>query len=441
MSSNTNSIELVISFPVTPLAHLSQYLNGNQFLQKIAKGISRLNGPLKGIRVAELTSVVLGPLACQMLGDLGADVIKIEPIAGDSNRNLGPFTKTDSMRSMFLGCNRNKRSVSLDLKSAAGHAAAIEIIKSCDVLVHNFRPAAIKRLNLGYEDIKQVNEKIVYCASYGYSKKGPYGDRGALDDAIQAASGMAILQSTIGGEPRYFPTVVADKTTATMVVQAVLAALFHRERSGEGQQVEVPMFESMVSFIMTEHLWGQAFEPSLDSAGYPRVLAKHRRPYPTSDGYYLALLPYWDNHWETFCRLAEQPDLATDERFCTMSQRLKNIDESYRITGEIIATRTLKQWMDLLQDTRVPMMVVNTLDDLISNEQLVESGFWHIAEHPSEGQLRFTNPPINFSKTPAKIDKLPPHLGEHSVEVLREVGIADKKIEVMLAEGSLKSPL
>jgi crotonobetainyl-CoA:carnitine CoA-transferase CaiB-like acyl-CoA transferase len=247
-----------------------------------------------------MTSVVLGPYACQMLGDLGADIIKIEPLAGDTNRNLGPHFNDPKMSALFLTCNRNKRSVALDLKSTAGREAALKLIATADVVVHNFRPQAMERLGLDYKKVKAVNPSVVYCATYGYSKKGPYGDKGALDDSIQAASGIAVLQSMVEGEPRYLPTIIADKTTGLMVVQSVLAALFHRERTGEGQAIEVPMFESMVSFVMTEHLWGQSFVPPLDKAGYVRLMASHRRPYKTSDGLYLAVLPYWDNHWGTF---------------------------------------------------------------------------------------------------------------------------------------------
>ena len=207
-----------------------------------------------------MTSVVLGPYACQMLGDLGADVVKIEPLAGDTNRNLGPHFNDPKMSALFLTCNRNKRSVALDLKSTVGREAALKLIATADVVVHNFRPQAMERLGLDYEKVKAVNPSVVYCATYGYSKKGPYGDKGALDDSIQAASGIAVLQSMVEGEPRYLPTIIADKTTGLMVVQSVLAALFHRERTGEGQAIEVPMFESMVSFVMTEHLWGHLLE-------------------------------------------------------------------------------------------------------------------------------------------------------------------------------------
>lgn len=396
-------------------------------------------GPLDGIRVVELTSVVSGPYACQMLGDLGAEIIKVERLDGDSTRNLGPFKTNDNMRSMFLGCNRNKRSVSLDLKSPIGKAAALEIIKGADVVIHNFRPAAMHRLGLDYDEVKKINQEVIYCATYGYSKKGPYGEKGALDDSIQAACGIAILQSKIDGDPRYFPTVIADKTTAQNVVQAVLAALFHKERTGEGQSIEVPMFETMVSFVMTEHLWGQSFEPPLGEAGYPRLMSKHRHPYKTKDGKFIALLPYWDNHWKTFCDLSGHPELAVDQRFIGMGDRLKNIDESYRITGEIIGQRTQQEWLDLLGDSNVPMMVVNTLDELIDDPQLLGSGFWHEMDHPTEGRLRMSNPPINFSKTPATIRSGPPLLGEHSEEILLEAGLSTQHVAGMLANGIAKS--
>ena len=399
-----------------------------------------MSAPLEGIRVVEMTSVVLGPYACQMLGDLGADVIKIEPPGGDTNRNLGPHRNHRDMGSLYLTCNRNKRSVSLDLKSERGRNAALDIIRTADVVVHNFRPQAMERLGLDYAAVQAVNPQVVYCATYGYSRKGPYGNKGALDDSIQAASGVAVLQSMVEGEPRYLPTIIADKTTAMVVVQSVLAALFHRERSGEGQEIEVPMFESMVSFVMTEHLWGQTFEPPIGTAGYVRLMAKHRRPYKTRDGQYLAVLPYWDNHWRTFCELAGRPELAEDERFIDMATRLQNINESYRVTGEIIASRDRADWLALLGETNVPMMVVNSLDDLIDDPHLVESGFWQEAEHPTEGRIRMSSPPMNFGRTPASIRAMAPRLGEHSQEILREAGLDQATIDSMLAAGEAVLP-
>ena len=398
-----------------------------------------MTAPLDGIRVVEMTSVVLGPYACQILGDLGADVIKIEPPGGDTNRHLGPYRTHDDMASLYLTCNRNKRSVVLDLKSERGKAAAMKLIEEADVLVHNFRPGAMQRLGFDYEQVRAVNPAIVYCATYGYSKQGPYGAKGALDDSIQAASGIAVLQSMVEGEPRYLPTVVADKTTGLMVVQAVLAALFHRERTGQGQEIEVPMFESMASWVMVEHLWGQSFEPPIGKAGYVRLMAKHRRPYRTADGKYLAVLPYWDAHWKTFCEIGGQPELADDPRFDSMANRLKNIDQSYAETGKIIATRTREEWIDLLGETNVPMMVVNTLDELVHDPHLEATGFWQLHEHPEEGTLRMASSPMHFSETPASIRRLPPRLGEHSREVLREAGLDEAHIDEMIEAGETRT--
>ena len=394
-----------------------------------------MTAPLQGIRVVEMTSVVLGPYACQMLGDLGADVIKIEPPGGDTNRNLGPHRNHADMCSMYLGCNRNKRSVALDLKSERGKQSALDIMKSADVVVHNFRPQAMARLGLDYPAVKAVNPEIIYCATYGYSKSGPYGDKGALDDSIQAASGAAALAEKVLGEPRYMPTIIADKTTAMFVVQSVMAALFHRERTGEGQEIEVPMYESMVSFVMTEHLWGQSFEPPIGPAGYVRLMAEHRKPYRCKDGKYLAVLPYWDNHWRTFCDLTGHPELAEDERFLDMATRLKNINESYRVTGEIIARRSRDEWLQLLGDTKVPMMVVNSLDELVDDPHLVATGFWQEMDHPSEGRIRLSSPPMNFSRTPASIRRHAPRLGENTREVLAEAGISGDQINSMVAAG------
>ncbi len=394
--------------------------------------------PLHGVKIVEMTSVVLGPYACQMLGDLGADIIKIEPPAGDTNRNLGPYRTHKDMSSLFVNCNRNKRSLVLDLKSDRGKAAALKIIESADIVVHNFRPAAMERLGLDYEQVRKVNPQIIYCATYGYSKKGPYGNKGALDDSIQAASGIAALNEMVLGEPRYLPTVVADKTTGLFVVQAVLAALFHKERSGQGQEIEVPMFESLTSYVMVEHLWGQTFEPPIGKAGYIRLMAEHRKPYRTKDGLYLAVLPYWDAHWHTFCELSGNPELAEDPRFISMAERLKNINESYAATGRIIATRTRQEWLDLLGDTNVPMMVVNSLDDLVHDPHLEATGFWQEFDHPDEGRIRMSSPPMTFSETPASIRLMAPRLGEQSVDILREAGLAEDVIQEMLAAGETR---
>ncbi len=399
-----------------------------------------MTAPLEGVRVVEMTSVVLGPYAAQILGDLGADIIKIEPPSGDTNRNLGPYRQHRDMASLFINCNRNKRSLVLNLKAEHGRAAALKVIEKADVVIHNFRPGAMERLGLDYGAVKAINPEVIYCATYGYSKQGPYGKKGALDDSIQAVSGIAALQQQVLGQPRYLPTVVADKTTGLYVAQAVMAALYHRERTGQGQEIEVPMFESMVSWLMVEHLWGQTFEPPIGTAGYPRLMAEHRKPYRCRDGLYLAVLPYWDAHWSTFCNIAGRPELATDPRFVNMAERLKNIDESYRVTGEIIGERDRAEWLERLGDTNVPMMVVNGLDDLVTDPHLEASGFWQIMEHPEEGSIRMASYPANFSETPVSVRRMAPRLGEHSLEILREAGINEEHIQEMLAAGDTREP-
>jgi len=393
-----------------------------------------MSGPLEGVRILELTAVVLGPFAAQMLADMGAEVIKVEPPRGDSNRSLGA-SHTPGMAALYLTCNRNKRSLVLDLKQESGRKAVLEIAKNVDVLIHNNRPQVMTKLGLDYADLKAVNPGIIYCGSYGYGKDGPYGAKGALDDSIQAASGIAMLQEMVLGEPRYLPTVVADKTTAMAVVYAVTAALYHREKTGVGQQIEVPMFETMVYYVMAEHLWGMTFEPPLGTAGYKRLMSHHRKPYKTKDGY-IAILPYLDNHWRLFCELSGREDLLEDERFTTLSDRVSNIDDTYQETAATMATRTTDEWLDIFGDTSVPTIVVNTLEGLTTDPHLEAVNFWQMREHPTEGMLRMARFPVNFSETPATLRSLPPLLGEDSVAILREAGFSPDDIDAMLESGA-----
>ena len=387
-------------------------------------------GPLSGLKVLELTSVVLGPWAAQTMADMGADVIKIEAPFGDSNRQLGA-SRNPGMAALYLSNNRNKRSLVLDLKQDSARDALLAIVKDCDVFLHNNRPQVMTKLRLEYEDIKSVNENIIYCGTYGYSKDGPYGEKGALDDSIQAASGIAALNELVLGEPRYLPTVVADKTTAITVVYSILAALYHREKTGIGQEIEVPMFETMVSFVMAEHIWGEVFEPKLGEAGYTRLMSHHRKPYKTKDGY-IAVLPYMNNHWQTFCEKAEREDLIEDERFKDLSSRVKNIDDTYSETGKILATKTTQEWLDIFAETKVPVIVVNSLEDLFHDPHLEAVDFWQSFEHPTEGHLKMPGFPSKFSKTPASIRKHAPKLGEHSKEILAEAGIDEETINKMV---------
>jgi len=387
-------------------------------------------GPLEDVKILELTAVVLGPWACQMLADMGAEVIKVEPPYGDSNRSLGA-SRNPNMAALYLTCNRNKRSLILDLKQPAARDAIMKIARDVDVVIHNNRPQVMVKLGLEYKDFRAVNENIIYCGSYGYGKDGPYGEKGALDDSIQSISGIAWLTQMVQGEPRYLPTIVADKTTALNVVYAVIAALYSREKTGKGQEIEVPMFETMVYYNMAEHLWGNTFVPPIGNAGYTRLMSHHRKPYKTKDGY-IAILPYLDAHWQKFCELSGREDLLKDSRFTTLSDRVRNIDDTYDETGKTMATRTTQEWLDLFGTTSVPTNAVNTLDSLLDDPHLKEVGFWQELDHPTEGKLRMTRFPVTFSETPAENRRHQPVMGEHSVEILREAGLSDDDIDALI---------
>lgn len=393
-----------------------------------------MSGPLQGIKVVEMTSVVLGPWACQMLADMGAEVIKIEQPRGDSNRSLGA-ANNPGMAALYLTCNRNKRSIVLDLRVAGARDAVLALVKNADVFIHNNRPQVMTKLGLDYADLRKVNPRIIYCGAYGYSKKGPYGKLGALDDSIQAASGIAMLNEMVLGEPRYLPTIVADKTTAITVVYGVLAALFHRERTGEGQELEVPMFETMVNWVMAEHLWGMTFDPPKGKPGYTRLMSKDRKPYKTKDGY-IAVLPYLDAHWVKFCEITGYPQFIDDERFRTLADRVRNIDATNQTTAMIMATRTTTEWLGVLAPSGIPHIVVNTLEDLATDPHLEATGFWQSFDHPTEGKLRLPSFPVNFGSTPASIRRAAPRLGEHTVEVLREAGVDAATIDSLTASGA-----
>jgi crotonobetainyl-CoA:carnitine CoA-transferase CaiB-like acyl-CoA transferase len=395
-------------------------------------------GPLQGVKVLELTAVVLGPWACQILADMGAEVIKIEPPYGDSNRSLGA-SRNPGMAALYLTCNRNKRNIVLDLKQPEAREALFKIAADADVIVHNNRPQVMEKLGLEYKDFKAINDKIIYCGAYGYGKDGPYGEKGALDDSIQSISGIAWLTNMVLGEPRYLPTIIADKTTALNVVYAITAALYSREKTGQGQEIEVPMFETMVYYNMAEHLWGQTFVPAKGSAGYERLMSYHRKPYKTKDGY-IAILPSLDAHWKKFCELSDRMDLLDDPRFTTLADRVANIDNTYEETAKTMLNRSTQEWLDLFGKTSVPTNAVHTLDSVIDDPHLKAVDFWQEIDHPTEGKLRMTRFPVTFSETPVENSRHQPQLGEHSTEILREAGYSDADIESLLGSGATLQP-
>jgi crotonobetainyl-CoA:carnitine CoA-transferase CaiB-like acyl-CoA transferase len=392
---------------------------------------------LTGVRVVDCSTVVLGPWAAQQLGDLGADVIKVEPPEGDTTRQLGPM-RNPGMGAFFLAVNRNKRSIVLDLKKDEGRGVLMRLASKADLLLHNYRPQAAKRLGMSYETFRAVNPRLIYVGTYGFRAAGPYGEKPAYDDIIQAVSGLAATQGSLIGEPRYVPTIVADKTSSMTVFAAMLAALYHQARTGEGQEVEVPMFESMAAWVMVEHLYGESFVPPLDTVGYKRVLNKYRRPYKTKDGY-LAILPYTDQNWRDFFTIAGRQDLLDDPRFKTLGTRLQHIEFLYGEIGNIAPTRTNAEWLKELDANNIPGMIVNSLESLLTDPHLEATGFWQIMDHPTEGTLRLPGIPAAYSKTPASIRRLPPRLGEHGVEILRESGLDTAEIDALIATGAVRA--
>ena len=389
-------------------------------------------GPLAGIRVVDLTSALLGPLATQILGDMGADVIKVEPLGGDPIRALGPSRHPD-MGAYFLNINRNKKSVALDLKGPAPREALLRLVETADVFVHNMRLAAAERLALDYRAVAQRNPRIVYAAATGFRKDGAYRDRPSFDDVIQGESGLAALNGGVGGEPRYVPMAVSDKICGYVLASAIGMALFHRERTGEGQEVHVPMLETMVAFNLADHLWHGVLAEPEKGLGYPRMLTEHRRPFPTKDGH-ICILATTDLQSRHLFEAIDCPELADDERFSTLARRTDNISELYEIVIDRMRRRTTAEWRERLDRFDVPNGVVTDLEGLLADPYLAGTGFFEQVEHPSEGKMLTMAVPATFSGTPGDNFRLPPpRLGEHTREVLGELGYSDPEIDELTA--------
>ncbi|MBL8381876.1 MAG: CoA transferase [Burkholderiales bacterium] len=380
-------------------------------------------GALAGVRVLDMTSVGMGPWATQMLGDMGADIVKVEaPGGGDVFRHASPQLHP-GMSHAFLNLNRNKRSVILDAKRAEDLAAILALADRADVFVSNVRPQGLARLGLDYPQLARRNPRLIYCGCYGYGETGPYAGRPAADDTIQAVSGMAWFQGGEAGPPRYVKTVAADKIAALWVAQAIALALYAREKSGVGQAIEVPMFESVAAFMLVEHLAGRTFVPSAGPAGYNRVTTDYRKPFRTADGY-LALIPYTDAQWQRFFALAGLTELAADPRFVKLPDRARNIGELYALIEPVLARHGTAEWIARLEAADLPFAPVNSVDDLVADPHLAAVGFWQSMQHPTEGSLRLPGYPVRFSATPATIRRPPPNYGEHTAEVLAELGLA-----------------
>lgn len=392
-------------------------------------------GPLEGVTIVDMTQVVVGPLATQILADHGADVIKVETHTGDMMRNLNGRSPTPSMGAKFLHLNRNKRSIVLDIKNEAGHAVLLKLIARADVLVWNVRPAAMARLKLAYDDVRAVNPRIVYCGLFGFGQDGRYRDKPAYDSIIQGAGGVAALNHRAMGEPRYLPMVVMDKVVGLIAVQMITMALYRRTQTGEGSAIEIPMFENAVKFVMEEHMYLKTFEPPLGGTGDPRLFDPQAKPIPTKDGWVCLSANTNAQVFALFDAMA-RPDMKTDPRFSTVQARFANVAEYFRVRSEVLKTRTTAEWMEIFDRTDVPAMPYRALDDLFDDPHLQDVGLFEVREHPTEGKIRNIRLPNKWSSGVRREWNPAPKLGQNSVDILRELGYDAAEIERMVANGA-----
>jgi crotonobetainyl-CoA:carnitine CoA-transferase CaiB-like acyl-CoA transferase len=391
-------------------------------------------GPFDGVRVLDLTTVVVGPYSTQMLGDMGAEVIKVEAPDGDLTRGGGPSVNP-GMASNYLQINRNKRAIALNLKTEGGAEAMRALLRETDLFVHNMRPEPLARLGFDYESVRDLNPGMVYCNIWGFGREGRYAGQAAYDDVIQGAAGLVALEGFGGQEARYVPSLIADKTTGLFAAYAMAAALYHKLATGEGQEIEVPMFESMVSFTFLEHLCGESFVPSQGPPGSLRHATPLRWPYATKDGHICAM-PGSDKHWRGLLSAIGREDLWDNPILKTRIARRDNMEQVIELLSGILAERTTAEWATLLAEAGVPCMPISTLDDVVADGHLADVGFWRETEHPSEGRVRLMNPPYTLTKSPATVRREPPRFGEHTRAILAEHGYDADTIARLLAEGA-----
>jgi len=395
-------------------------------------------GPLAGVRVIDMTAVLLGPVATQVFGDLGADVIKIESPKGDTTRSVGAVRES-GMASLFLHINRNKRSVVLDLKQPAGREALHRLIASADVLFHNMRPRALAPIGADYDTVARIKPDIIHCGAFGYGQSGPYADQPAYDDLIQSAVAMPSLFLQSVGMPCYIPSALIDRMVAQTAAYSVMAALFHRERTGQGQRIEVPMFETMAQMVLGEHMGGATFDPPQGPMGYSRLLSRFRKPYRTQDGY-VSTMAYTDRHWRHFFEYIGRPGLTDDPRFRNLEARNAHIDELYEIAEHEYSQRPTEEWIAALRKLDIPVSRVHTLESLLEDPHLSEVGFFRWVDHPSQGRIRSMAHGTEWSRTPPQCRSLAPRHGEHSIEVLKELGYTEHEIQALRNAGITKTP-
>jgi len=392
--------------------------------------------PLQGLRVLDLSSMIAGPLAAQILADYGADVIKIEPPDGDLMRKGGTL-KHPTMGSFHLQLNRNKRSLVLDIKQPAARAALLRLCERADVLIHNIRPAAMRRLKLGYDDVRKVNPRLVYLSLMGYGENGPYAGKPAYDDLIQGICALPALTAWANGhEPRYVPLTVVDRVVGINAAHAVLAAVYRRDRVGEGQAVELPMFETMAQFVLGDHIAGRMFDPPIGPAGNPRLRSAARRPYETRDGHVCALI-YTDKHWNAFFEGFGRRDLhAAHPHLAHFASRRLHYEDMHRLIAGILGALTTAEALALFERCDIPCAPMNDLDALIDDRHLAAVEFFQTETHPTEGRIRYAGIPSRWNGGALPITRHAPHLGEHSLAVLKEAGLAAADIDALLGSGA-----
>ncbi len=382
---------------------------------------------LEGLRIVDITTIILGPYATQILGDLGAEIIKIEALDGDLNRATPP-QGAPGIGAVFANNNRNKRSLAVDLKQPEGKDILRRLLGTADALVHNMRQDALDRLGFSWEAVHALNPRLVYCAALGYGSEGPYAGKPAYDDIIQAASGIAGLEALRDGAPAYHPTVTADKVAALHVVYAVLAALLHRERTGaNGQKVEVPMLEAMAGFILNEHLMGATFEAQ-GTLGYHRTLSQNRKPYPTKDGH-IALLPYTTEQWRRALTALGREDIVAAPWFSDNAARSKHSDELYAILAQSFGGRTSAEWLAVFEALDIPCGPVNSLEGLLEDPHLKAVGFFEPNFDQPSPIKRSLRQPILYSGVERLTDAVPPALGGDTDALLAGLGLAAADIE------------
>lgn len=396
-------------------------------------------GPLEGVRVVDLTSVVVGPICTRMLADQGAEVVKVEPPGGDILRNLAHGSRSPGMSGKFINFNRNKRSVCLDLKHPDGMAAMRRLLEGADVFVSNVRPAALERLKLDHASLTVANPRLIHCGILAFGTGGRYCNRPAYDPVIQSLSGVAATFHRATGEPRFVPMVMTDHITGLIAAQCIGFALFRRSRTGVGEAIEVPMFENMASFVMSEHMGAATFDPPVGPTGDNRLLSPDYRPLATRDGY-ITVGPNTDAQAFAFFEAIGRPELRHDPRFCSASARTANAAAYFRVRAEGLAQRTTAEWLEILGARDIPAARYNTLEDLMEDPHLADAGFFRMEEHPTEGRIRRTAVPNRFSGGMREDEISAPRLGQHTREVLRELGYSDEELDRMAAAGAVTEP-